>query len=417
MDTNLPLTELQAASLQSLDTDLRQQRDDPFFALMMVDNPTATASLMEQFAADNPQYQQVVFDLSQRQVTSLSALLQDQLADILKAENANQYLVHIAMAEGSFVEEFLEGVSTWIPQLNDDRDALFRGFPMRILMWTLPYTIGRMQKEAEAFWEAIPFSYDFRTESASGELFEKIAQLAQSISESSSASAYYQMGHAVAEIGLINNAVGCMQQVLEMEDAGEWEGKAHYQLGQLLEGDQQAALALKHYQKALELLSTTEADLRAEAYAQMAGLYRRGGDIGTGIKLLKQGLAEQATPVAIAGFQRRLAALYRRKGDLGQAISLYEEAAATFETENEPGRAAEAWQQLAGLKQDQQKPSEALAAYQKALPLAQAAENEFLILALEDSIEDLSEEVVEQQAPKKKGKGLFGKLFGGNAKK
>lgn len=413
MEAHDPLNEVQEQSLLDLGKALTSSGEDPFFGLIMVDHPTETAGILEQLAGSTPAFQHVLLDLTERQIDSLANMIRERLGDLISAENASSYLVHIVMAEGSFVEEFLQQTSVWVPQLNDDRDSLFRGFPMKIVLWGLPYTVSRIEAEAAPFWEELPNAFDFRTEDASLEPFPTMQNLANEIHDTPSPSAYYGLGKAIGEIGLVKNAIGCMNQVLELEEKDpSLQGKAKFQLGSLLLAEQQTSAALTHYQEALDLLPETEEKMRNAAYFEMARVYRQGGDANQGIKLLQKGLAEQSKPLPRARFQRRLAALYRRKGQLDKALTLFETAAQIFETESEAGLAAEAWQQVAGLHQDQLKPAEALLAFQKALPLAQKAEDSFMIMAVEDSIEAL-EERTKKESPKKSGKGLFGRLFGG----
>ncbi|RMG72204.1 MAG: tetratricopeptide repeat protein, partial [Bacteroidetes bacterium] len=113
---------------------------------------------------------------------------------------------------------------------------------------------------------------------------------------------------------------------------------------------------------------------------------------------------------------RNLARVLEGQGRLDKAVAVYQRLI------DLPGLSREltaaTHQQIGAIRQNQQRWAEALAAFQAALPLAQAAEDDFLIHALEDSIEDMAERAqssgkTQDEAPTGKKKGWLGRLFGG----
>ena len=100
-------------------------------------------------------------DLSAEQVDSLSRALQEKLPVEILESAPGKYLVNVQGLENSL---FASGDKTLLPQLNMERENLFRDFPFVILVWSDAYLWKRIKKEASDLWSWVSYNYKFEGE-------------------------------------------------------------------------------------------------------------------------------------------------------------------------------------------------------------------------------------------------------------
>ena len=144
------------------------------------------------------------------------------------------------------------------------------------------------------------------------------------------------------------------------------------------------------------------------------------GDRDTAIKKLEEARkAWRANPeptLEIGKICQLLGALWERKGDLNLSVEYYTLAAQNWELCAPEDSTAQAhiWHQAGAIRQNQQRYADALEAFRKALSFSRNTDDEFLVQALEDSVENMEELVAVDKptASKKKKKKAYSDFWG-----
>ncbi|MEZ4847654.1 MAG: hypothetical protein R3B93_03305 [Bacteroidia bacterium] len=112
--------------------------------------------------------------------------------------------------------------------------------------------------------------------------------------------------------------------------------------------------------------------------------------------------------------QNHIAVIHERKGNIEEPFLPTSKLRIIFPKRGKDKLTARAYQQVGMVRQGRFQWGLAMDAFKKALVEAQKTDDEFLILSLEDSIEQLEEKNAKPEPKKKeeKKKGFFGKLFG-----
>lgn len=74
-----------------------------------------------------------------------------------------QHLVHLSGLEYSLMEEDPTSPGQLMPELNFERELVFRDLPCILVVWVNQYTLKRLQKEAPDFWDWVQYQYNFGT--------------------------------------------------------------------------------------------------------------------------------------------------------------------------------------------------------------------------------------------------------------
>lgn len=190
--------------------------------------------------------------------------------------------------------------------------------------------------------------------------------------------------------------------------------KSHRNIGMLHAQAGDIDTSFEHLEQALDGLEEAEAwDSLAYTHQQIANIFVNIQQIGDAIEH-HQSAADYFTKIedyeAVGNNYERMARLSQYKGRMPAVISYYEQAIAAFKKIGNHKVLASVHQKLGAVHQDQLNWAGALKHYEHALPYAQQLEDEFLVESLTDSIENMQAKASTPE--KKKGKGLFGGLFG-----
>jgi tetratricopeptide (TPR) repeat protein len=386
--------------------------------------------LLEALVPETSHYQHIILDLGQEQVHSLADVLQSRFADLMGGplDHAVQHFVHVIHLEHTLLHEILAGEGQMIAQLEAERETLRTGFPFQLLLWVDPYLWRRLQHEATQLGELVAGQFAFfddRLEpehpAPSDQVYLRLMELSsqQRKVDTADPTLSYQIGHLLEERSLLAPAMTHYQAALAQGADVPLQVQIHEGLAHLYARESEPGAAMEAYQAALDL--TDEDDLPA-----MARLHEQQGDLYLQLQAIKE--ADASYGQALSAFEaldddigqarmhRRLAHGKERSGQLDQAVQHYLHAVELWRTSDaaDPHAMAEAYQQVGAIRQNQRLYQDALAAFEEALSQAQATDDEFLIAALEDSVEAMQEEVERRGAKGtndgKKRKGLFGRL-------
>jgi len=395
--------------------------------LIGIDRAADRDRLLEALVPETGELQHLLLDLGNERVRSLVEVLHSRFADLLggSLDQAVQHVVHVAYLENTLLQEILAGEEHLLTQLEAEREALRSGFPFRLMLWVDGYLWRRLEHEAPQLWSLFSDRFAFfrtDTEHPGDRTYLRLLELVDQTrtQEEVAPVLTYEIGHILEEKGLVQAGMEHYERVLETDPEPELALKLHEGMAHLYEMEGELSQAAAAYQSALDLsvpLSTDAARMFAqqgELYLQMQAIEDALEDFGRALKAYEN----QSDEAEQAHMHRRLAYLRERKGHLDQAVSHYLQAIELLEAMDEPSARtlSEAYQQVGAIRQNQQRYPEALQAFEDALPFARETEDDFLIAALEDSVESMRETVQRRskkdkaEGGEKKRKGLFGRL-------
>ncbi|MEM9984808.1 MAG: tetratricopeptide repeat protein [Bacteroidota bacterium] len=383
--------------------------------------------LLNQLIPQAEQFQHIWLELGNAQVQSLSETLQRRLEDLIAAspEESVYYLINRGNLEATLLQELQQGVqSALLPKINEEAEVIHQGFPFAMICWADGYLTDRLEREAPNFWQQLTHHLDFRPPDTqeSGDDYLSFMEAVKDANEDESAEAQLLMAEAFRKRSALKSAEELYQAILSREGVeAEVKAKTFWGMSYLLQVQEQTLPAMEALKNALS--AAEEATLQTEILMSLAELQQGAGLRDEAIQNLGRALeigAETSPALERVTILRQLARLLERKGKLDSAINHYEMAIETWE-EMEGGHPvllAQTWQQIGAIRQNQQRYPEALSAFEAALEVAEGQEDEFLVHALEDSVESMQALVkpkpttASSEPAKKKKKGFFG-LFGG----
>lgn len=422
---------------QALAQHLDTQPPQAHLILIQTESFDSRDRWIETCTAHAPQFQHIGLNLSQEQVSSLADILHSRFADLLDVseEIQIQQVVHILHLETSFLQEIVDGASILLPHLEKEADELMSDMPIICLFWTDAYTSTRIEQEAPEFWKRISTKIFFLPEedevSTLSSPYETLTQLSQQIQEEGQTGdmkhkQLLEIGDVFGRYGRSEGARAWYDKALESagEEADEASQILAYErIADLLVEDQDLGTALGWYEQSLELLEGKD-----QEEEEMGHLHQKIGAVFLRLRNHKKALphlrqAAQAFETIDAAqplgeTYKQIAKAYEYKGEPTATVEAYEAAIEAFASLGAEGAKdlALSYQQIGFIHQGRHNWIESLDAFRLALPHAQQAEDDFLISALEDSIENLEEKTQEKKrgvsADKGKKKGWLGKLFG-----
>ncbi|WP_425422589.1 tetratricopeptide repeat protein [Phaeodactylibacter xiamenensis] len=138
------------------------ERQKPATLVCSFDTLSTKEKAIAQFKSTFPQYTQHEIDTTGEQVVSLFRYLNEKLPALANAQNGNiQTLVHLSGLEYSLMAEDPAGPGLLLPELNFERELVFRDLPLVLVIWVNHYTLKRLQKEAPDFWDWVQYQYHF----------------------------------------------------------------------------------------------------------------------------------------------------------------------------------------------------------------------------------------------------------------
>ncbi len=372
--------------------------------------------------------QHVWLELGNTQVESLSETLQRRLEDLIAAppEESVYYLIHLGNLEATLLKELQQELeSALLPQINEEAEILHQGFPFAMICWADGYLTDRLEREAPQFWQQLTHHLDFRSPDSqeNGDGYLRFMEAVKDAKGDGPADAQLLMAEAFRTRAALKSAEELYQTILSQEEINPGiRAKSYLGLAYLFQAREQPLPAMEALENALE--EAEEASLQTEILISLAELQQEAGMRDEAIQHFGQALelgAETSSALERVTILRQLARLLERKGKLDVAVNHYQRAIDTWEEMDgaHPVLLAQTWQQVGAIRQNQQRYPEALSAFEAALKVAAGQEDEFLIHALEDSVEDMqalvkSKPTGTSEGQGKKKKGFFG-LFGGKS--
>ncbi|MEM6346310.1 MAG: hypothetical protein AAF927_20645 [Bacteroidota bacterium] len=410
------------------------QTDSPIQALAVFDDSSFRDELLESAINAREDLQPVLLDLSKTQVESLRDALKEKVPLELQAAKELYALIHIANLEGSLLGEIISGEAKLIADLAQNGATSNEGnVSYQSLYWIDQHLYQLIEKEAPDFLANMAGIFHFFNprKNVKETPYAELADLSKQLSESAEGA---EQGPTLARIGQIleaalrsQEASVYFQKALEAGTLSENEkvlADCYAGFGNLMMAEQDMAQAIDNYEIALEKYITLEETLaEAEVRNRLARILSQMGDLSGAIKHQQVAFktyrsSEDQREAGLNG--KRLAYFYEKRGDLDAAAKTYTLAAKIYDTIDDPYEVALCHQQCGAIRENQLQPTEALTAFTAALEAAKISKNEYLIAALEDSVEDLQTKLKKKthktSTPKEddgKGRrGFFKKLFG-----
>ncbi|MEM7369496.1 MAG: tetratricopeptide repeat protein [Bacteroidota bacterium] len=396
--------------------------------LIQTDSFASRDQWIEACTSQAPHLQHIGLDLSQEQVESLGQVLESKFADVVGAseETPVQIVAHILHLETSLFQEILNEESHLIPALETEAEELISTIPLVGLLWTDQYMVSRLEKEAPAFLAALAHRLHFlqeEAEEAISDPYETLASLRKDLHSDEAApvkiDGYLEVGDVFGQYGRYQLAKDWYEKGLETAKAQEnkvGQARSFERIGDLLVGDQDLGASLSWYDQALELFTEEEKKDIANIQQKVGALFLR---LRNHQKALPRLIEAQERFAELEEFQqlgetyRQIAKALEYKGDPAGTIKAYESSVEAFgQIDGAEKDLALTYQQMGAIHQGRHNWAEALQAFKDALPHANAIEDDFLISALEDSVEAMEEKTKGASPGASKKKGWLGKLFG-----
>ncbi|MEL6671383.1 MAG: tetratricopeptide repeat protein [Bacteroidota bacterium] len=385
-------------------------------------------SVLESLVNNWEEDRHVVLDLKIREVPALFEMLKERLPeDVIAGERAGQ-VIHIINWESSWFAD-LEKEAPEIPtSLSAEALALTDELPFPLLWWTHPHMEAWLTHHQAELREKLLGSFHFfssDTEELIASPQEQIPVLQEQLGSSegeAKASQLIDLAEIWLHFRLWEKAQEHLEEaetLLEGSENQELIGNNQAKLADCLAFQGQLMEAVPYFEEAVEAFEAVgETKVLAEVLEKMGAIYGESGQWKEAIPRLVQArdlYGEQENQNKVAGLSQQLARIFERKGNLEKAVASHQQAADAFEALDMPDQITKSYQQIGAIRQNNLEFDLALQAFQSALPFAEKAEDDFLLAAVEDSIENMEQALKKGQAKAKGGekkKGFFGKLFG-----
>ncbi len=411
------------------------QVESPIQALAVFDDSSFRDELLESAINARADLQPVLLDLSKTQVASLSDALKEKVPIELQEAKELYALIHIANLEGSLLGEIINGEAKLIADLSQNGATLNEGnISYQSLYWIDQHLYQLIEKDAPDFIAGMAGVFHFFNPRQNTKVtpYAELADLSKQLAEAEEGA---DQGPFLARIGQIleaslrsQEASVYFQKALEAGTLTENEkvlADCYAGFGNLMMAEQDMAQAMDNYEIALEkYIALEEALPEAEVRNRLARILSQTGDLSGAIKHQQVAFktyraSEDQREAGLNG--KRLAYFYEKRGDLDAAAKTYTLAAKIYDGIDDPYEVALCHQQCGAIRENQLQPAEALASFTAALEAAQISGNEYLIQALEDSVEDLQSKLKKKSSKStsaskeddgKGRRGFFKKLFG-----
>lgn len=141
------------------------KRTEPTLILVSADTSAKSEEVYEAFQSKFAEYHQTTFHIENEEMVSLEQWLTKKLIAIEPSEHISE-MVHIFGLESHF--HLAEGnklkPSSLLPQINMERELLFRDLPIVMVWWLDKYQISTLRQEAPDLWSWISYHFHFEAE-------------------------------------------------------------------------------------------------------------------------------------------------------------------------------------------------------------------------------------------------------------
>ncbi|MEZ4826513.1 MAG: tetratricopeptide repeat protein [Bacteroidia bacterium] len=409
-------TDNQEALIRHLETQTNQ------WVKVLADTRELRNLALESIVAETGQFSHILVELSDAPTTPDGDFIRTKLEGRVPG-NPDQVVIHLVGAEMGFLSEVAEGTDMR-SEFPRTMETLSSWFAARWVFWTDAFSDDYLQSGLHGQTGNFSATFSFWSEKSEfadnpfPKLKNQITILKEEGRDEAEKNEYRLEAAAIwgkfrgwekAKVYLdtvISSDVSSASQLAE----------AHRQLGHNLYEAGNLPEALPHLEYTLENFdSTHNPALFAKACHQKGEIHFQGGDYDLADEIWYQALEnfrEAGDPAAVGQVYHDRARIQERVGDARKSIRAYTKSAEAYQEAGQPAAVAKAWQHIGAVYQGRREWEEALSAFRQALTAAKESGDEFMQIALEDSIEQMAEVVAESKKGEDKKKGFLGRLFG-----
>lgn len=285
----------QSHTISQLDLDTWQELDylltdrkKPVLLVCTFDTIRGRDKTIMVFQEHFDQYKHVLLDTAGQEIVYLYKYLKEQLCDLpaLSESKGIQHMVHLTDLDYSLLKEDIHQPGKLLPELNFERELIFREFPCILILWINRYTLNRLRHDAPDFWDWVQYQYHFpsptdnvdrnpveydgplESKGFTPERLDRVKELEtryktldQSGEDSERllqdiATLLKLLGREYLEIFETDKAIDYFKRLLAVEEKREDEygkGAAYFYLGDTYRITRNLELSLKYYHKSLNI--------------------------------------------------------------------------------------------------------------------------------------------------------------------
>ncbi len=141
------------------------QRTEPTLILVSAETSAKRAEVYEQFKERFTDYNHITFHIENEEMVSLEQWLTKKLPKTEPSEYISE-MVHIFGLGSHFhlLDNEKLAPSSLLPQINMERELLFRDIPAVLVWWLDKYQIATLRQEAPDLWSWITYQFHFEAE-------------------------------------------------------------------------------------------------------------------------------------------------------------------------------------------------------------------------------------------------------------
>jgi Tfp pilus assembly protein PilF len=141
------------------------ERTEPTLILVSADTSAKSEEVYEEFQTKFIEYHQTTFHIENEEMVSLEQWLTKKLPSTKPSEHISEMVhifglgSHFHLADGDKLKP-----SSLLPQINMERELLFRDLPIVMVWWLDKYQIATLRQEAPDLWSWISYHFHFESE-------------------------------------------------------------------------------------------------------------------------------------------------------------------------------------------------------------------------------------------------------------
>ncbi|MCP4351902.1 MAG: tetratricopeptide repeat protein [Desulfobacterales bacterium] len=320
------------------------------------------------------QYQFHSLDLTAESIISLQRAFEKNLPESVLHSQAAEYIVNVFGLENSSFFTTKQGKveeSALIPELNFEREILFRRFPFITVLWSDAYFVRKLRKDAKDLWDWITYYFEFK------EIHENKPNITEYVRVHP-----LSKEHHPEKIRRILHLQTKYDKLKTDDSLRERTVREKITIQKLL-GHEYAELndyekAIQSYKTALALshqIQVSEYE-RADIFLCLGETYFKNGEYKSALESYQLSLDIQE------GYEKNTGTVYyqmgmvfEKQGKSNDALANYQKAMDLYEKTECDDEMGKTYQQIGGVFEAQQKWGDALENYKKAQEWYEKTEN------------------------------------------
>jgi tetratricopeptide (TPR) repeat protein len=241
-----------------------KERSSPALVFITTDTLSKQKEVYDKLQNTLP-YKFSDIDLSGKEVVSLVQEFRRDMPKEVFSSDKIEYVINVFGLEHAIVSE-IEGelkLNKLIPEINFERELLFRDFPCIIIFWTDKPTIKQLQKQAGDFWDWVTYDFEFESEQQE---FVNVSELIKDIDFFKKEKKEVDVEATKRSIEEFEEKLSKLKAADKKETEREIRDKItiHKWLGRKYHDISNLEMSTYHYKKALGLLSRVTHDISEE---------------------------------------------------------------------------------------------------------------------------------------------------------